>query len=217
MITCPALSDPLRTDVSDEVVPIDHRPMRDTQVPRHVVRWYVRCPREEKPHKLHSATLRTPVIPLHCQASNLNRAGPSSSIPIASAVRKVFCGTIIVAAAGRPAIETLQIQMIISFRRKMVGTGQIRHPLDLNTFLFSHEITWPCRTLLTFVAFLCDLHGLLSTAPSMPCIGDTTLKYVLSIDKMKLIQIDTLFTANMPFALQSRGNEMHYCKLHTIS
>ena len=109
------------------------------------------------------------------------------------------------------------MQMIIYFRRKTVGTGHIRHPLDLNTFLFSHVITVPCRMLLTFAAFLRDLHGLLSAAPSMPCIGDTTLKYVLSIDRMKLIQIDTLFTANMPLALQSRVNEMHYCKLHTIS
>ena len=51
---------------------------------------------------------------------SLNWTGPSSSIPIVSAARTVFCSTINVAAAGRPSIETLEIEMIY-FRRKTVS------------------------------------------------------------------------------------------------
>ncbi len=42
----------LRTDVPDEIGPVDQRPRRDTEVPRHVVRWNVSRPLEQKPHKL---------------------------------------------------------------------------------------------------------------------------------------------------------------------
>ena len=65
------------------------------------------------------ATLCTPANQSSSSIS-LNWTGPSSSIPIASVARTVFCSTINVAAAGRPSIETLEIEMIY-FRRKTVS------------------------------------------------------------------------------------------------